>query len=245
MSLLSESRGQFSDTTPCCQVRRVRQVIPRAKSIPWWAVVAGSAAPVLLIGGFLVATAMQPASYSPVRDTISELAERGAIDSWLMTSALAGVGLCYLLAALGLNPAGRVGRFMLAAGGIATLTIAVFRVPRHGYSLPHELAVVATAFTCCTWPVFASHRLHSAWLLTRFPSFAAAGVSVGLAAWYALESQGTLLGVAERCAAAAPPLWLLAVVVTTRRALTQPKASPDPSDADVDSWTRSNSPVGW
>jgi hypothetical protein len=56
-------------------------------------------------------------------------------------------------------------------------------------------------------------------LLRRTPSFAAAGVSLGLAAWYALESHGALLGLAERFAAAAPPLWLFAVVVTTRRNL--------------------------
>lgn len=190
------------------------------KAIPWWAVAAASASPVLLIGGFFLATAMQPASYNPVRDTISELARRGETDSWVMTSALAGVGLCYVLTALGLGPARVVGRILLAAGGVATLLIAVFPQPRHGYSLAHELAVIAAVVTCCTWPVLASHRLHAALLLTRPPSFAAAGVSLGLAAWYALESHGALLGLAERCAAAAPPLWLLAVVVTTRHALT-------------------------
>jgi hypothetical membrane protein len=198
------------------------------KAIPWWTVAAATAAPVLLIGGFSIATAMQPASYNPVRDTISELAQRGATDSWVMTAALAGLGLCYLVAALGLQPAGGVGRVLLAGGGVATLLIAVFRVPRHGYSLVHELAVIAAVLTCCTWPIFASHRRYPALLLTRPPSFAAAGVSLGLAAWYALESHGALLGLAERCAAAAPPLWLLAVAVTTQRALTQRAASHDP-----------------
>jgi hypothetical membrane protein len=191
------------------------------KAIPWWVVAAAGAAPVLLIGGFFVATAIQPASYNPVRDTISELAAHGATDSWVMTSALAGLGFCYLLAALGLQPAGRAGRVLLAGGGVAVLLIAVFRQPDRGYSLPHELAVIAAVLTCCTWPVFASHRRHPALLLTRTPGIAAAGVSLGLAAWYALESHGALLGLAERCAAAAPPLWLLAVALTTRRILTQ------------------------
>lgn len=186
------------------------------RAIPWWGVAAAIAAPVLLIGGFLVATAIQPASYNPVSDTISELAERGATDSWVMTSALAGLGLCYLLAALGLQPARGFGRIVLASGGVATLSIAVFRSPRHGYSNAHELAVIAAVVTCCTWPVFASRRVHPALLLTRTPSYAAAGVSLGLVAWYALESHGAMLGIAERCAAAMPPLWLLAVVVTAR-----------------------------
>jgi hypothetical membrane protein len=192
------------------------------KAIPWWAVVAAGAAPVLLIGGFLVATALQPASYTPVRDTISELAAQGATDSWVMTSALVGVGLCYLITAIGLKPARRAGRVLLAAGGTATLLIATFRQPHQGYSLPHELAVIAAALTCCTWPFFASHRLHPALLLTRAPGIAATGVLLGLAAWYALESHGALLGLAERCAATAPPLWLLIVVLTSRRALTHP-----------------------
>ncbi|MGO8860887.1 MAG: DUF998 domain-containing protein [Acidimicrobiales bacterium] len=191
------------------------------KAIPWWVVAAAGAAPVVLIGGFFVATAIQPASYNPVRDTISELAGQGATEPWVMTSALAAVGSCYLLAALGLQPAARVGRVLLAGGGVAVLLIAVFRQPHHGYSLPHELAVIAAALTCCTWPLFASHRQHPALLLTRAPSIAAAGVSLGFVTWYALESHGALLGVAERCAAAAPPLWLLAVAVTTRRMLTQ------------------------
>lgn len=179
-------------------------------------VAAGSAAPVLLIGGFFLATAIQPDSYDPVRDTISDLAARGATDSWVMTSALVGLGLCYLLAAFGLQPAGPAGRVLLGGAGVATLSIAVFRTPVHGYSFAHELAVIAAALTVCTWPLFGSHRTHPALLLTRAPSFTAAGVSLGLMAWYALESQGPLLGLAERCAASAPALWLLAVVVTTR-----------------------------
>lgn len=191
---------------------------PLLKPVPWWAAAAAGASPVLLIGGFSVAAALQPSSYDPVRDTISELARPGATDSWVMTSALAGVGLCYLLVALGLRPAAARGRILLGCGGVATLSIAVFRQPRQGYSLAHELAVIAAAATCCTWPVFASHRRLAAPLLRRPPSFAAAGVSIGLVVWYALESHGALLGVAERCAATAPPLWMLAVVVTTRYA---------------------------
>jgi hypothetical membrane protein len=205
--------------------------VPVVKAIPWWAVAAASMGPVLLIGGFFIAAAMQPASYNPVRDTISELAEPGATDSWVMTWALTGLGLCYLFAALGLQPAGRVGRVLLAAGGVATLSIAAFHAPRHGYSLAHELAVIAAVLTCCTWPAFASHRLDPAPLLASTPSFAAAGVSLGLTAWYALESHGPLLGLAERCAAAAPTLWLLAVVITTRRTLTS--RAPDKSRIPV------------
>jgi hypothetical membrane protein len=190
---------------------------------------------VLLVGGFLVATAIQPTSYNPVRDTISELAEQGATDWWLMTTALVGVGFCYMLAALGLQPAGRAGRVLLASGGVAVLLIAAFRQPHRGYSLPHELAVIAAALTCCTWPVFASRRRHPALLLTRAASVAAVAVSLGLATWYSVETNGLLLGLAERCAATAPALWLLTVVVTTRHTLTQGHPlSPEPKSVGDD-----------
>lgn len=209
-----------------CHVPHIAAYDPRVKAIPWWAVAAAGAAPVLLIGGYLLAAALQPASYDPVRDTISELAEQGATDAWLMTAALAGLGVCYLLGALGLGPARVVGRVVLAAGGVATVLIASFRQPARGYSVSHELAVIAAAVACCSWPLFASYRRHRAPLLTLAPSIAAVGVSVGLALWYTFESRGALLGLAERCAAAAPPLWLLAVVLTTRRALHDPTTGP-------------------
>jgi len=143
-----------------------------------------------------------------------------------MTFALAGLGCCYVLVGLGLRPAGAAGRVMLAAGGVATLSIAAFRQPRHGYSLAHELPVIVAALLCCTWPAFASHRRHAAPLLTPAPSLAATAVMLGLAAWYALESHRALLGLAERVAAAAPALWVLAVVVTTRRALSRTVPAP-------------------
>jgi hypothetical membrane protein len=196
---------------------------PPAKAIPWWGVAAAVAGPVLLIGGYLLASALQPPWYSPVRNTISQLAAQGATDAWLMTSAIAGLGFCYLLAALALNPARLLGRVVLVVGAAATVWIAAFRQPARGYSVPHELAVIVAALTLCTWPLFASSQRHWAPLLRRGPSVAAVAFLLGLALWYALESRGVLLGLAERFAASAPPIWILAVVVTTRRgALSRP-----------------------
>ena len=61
----------------------------------------------------------------------------------------------------------------------------MFRQPDHGYSLAHELAVIVTALTCCTWPVFASRPRHPSLFLTRTPCYAAAALSLGLVGWYA------------------------------------------------------------
>ena len=89
----------------------------------------------MLIAGFSIAAALQPASYSPVQDTISALAARGAADPWVMTLSLVGVGICYVLTAVGLRPAHRYGRISLAGGGVATLLVATFQQPPRGYSV--------------------------------------------------------------------------------------------------------------
>ncbi len=190
---------------------------PASIGVPWWTVVSASAAPVLLVVGFLVAATLQPASYDSLRDTISELAARGAADPWVMTAAIAAVGACYLVTALGLNPARHVGRLALAGGGVATLSIAAFPTPLHGYSRPHAFAVIAASATMCAWPALAAHRQHRTPLLRLGPNVAASAVTFGLIMWFTFN--GGELGLAERCAAVAPALWLFPVAFAARRAL--------------------------
>ena len=50
-----------------------------------WAVISAGLAPVLLTGDYLVAGALQPASYSPMRTTISAMAGQAGTDRWIMT----------------------------------------------------------------------------------------------------------------------------------------------------------------
>jgi len=190
-----------------------------SSGVPRWAVVTAGAAPVLLTVGFLVAAMLQPDSYDPWRDTISALAARGAADPWVMTAAIAAVGTCYLVTALGLSPLRRAGRLALAGGGVATLSIAAFPTPLHGYSGPHAAAVIATSTTMCVWPALAAHRQHRARVLTFGPNVAASVVTFGLLMWFTLEINGGDLGLAERCAAVAPALWLFPVAFGARRAL--------------------------
>jgi hypothetical protein len=179
--------------------------------VPRWAVVTAATAPALLVVGFLVAAILQPVSYDPLRDTISALAARGAADPWVMTAAIAAVGVCYLATALGLSPVRRAGRLALAGGGVATLSIAAFPTPLHGYSGPHAVAVIAASTTMCAWSVLAAHRQHRARLLTFGPNVAASALTFGLIMWFTLEINGGDLGLAERCAAVAPALWLFPV----------------------------------
>jgi hypothetical membrane protein len=186
--------------------------------IPRWAVASAVAAPVLLVGGWTLAEARQPPGYSPVRDTISALAARGATDRWVMTSALAGLGGCYMVTALGLRPARRAGRVALLAGGVATVLVAAFPQPARGNSVSHTVAATVAFVSLAAWPVFAARPPRSAPLLTSTTSTAATVVVFGLLVWFAAEIHGGERGLAERAAAGAEALWPLAVVLTTRRA---------------------------
>jgi hypothetical membrane protein len=183
--------------------------------IPWWACVSAAAAPVLLAGGLVLAEERQQAAYSPIRDTISALAADGATDRWIMTSALAGLGACYVFTAVGMRPARPIGRAVLAVGGVATVLVATFPQPARGNSVAHTVAATVAFTTLAAWPLFAARRRSRAPLLTPVASGAAAVVMLGLVAWFALGLHGSHRGLAERAAAGAQALWPLAVVVTT------------------------------
>ena len=201
----------------------------RGIGVPRWTVAAAGAAPALLVVGFFVAATLQPVSYDPLRDTISALAARGAADPWVMSAVLVSLGACYLVTALGLRPARRTGRLLLAAGGVATLSIAAFPTPLHGYSRAHAVAVIAACATMCVWPVLAAHRQHRARVLRLGPNVAVSAVTLGLITWFMLEMGGADLGLAERCAAVVPALWLLPVALGARRSYLS-KAAADLDD---------------
>jgi len=191
-------------------------VKPTVARIPWWAVVSAVAAPGLLAGGWTVAQSLQPPGYDPVRDTISALAAHGATDRWVMTSAVAGLGICHVVTALGLRPARRRGRVVLAGGGGATVLVAAYAQPVHGNSVAHTIATTVAFAALATWPLFAAHRHGPAPLLTVAPSVLASAFLIGSVLWFAVELHGGHRGLAERVAAGSQALWPLAVVVTSR-----------------------------
>ena len=79
------------------------------RRVPWWGVVSAAAAPVLMVGGWTVAASVQP-RFDPVADTVSELAAQGTPDRWVMSVTFVVVGVCYVITALALRPAGTAGR---------------------------------------------------------------------------------------------------------------------------------------
>jgi len=190
------------------------------RPLPWWAVLSATAAPVLLIGGWTVAAIRQPAEFDSVRDTISALAAYGANDRWIMTTGLAGLGVCHVVTALGMRPAALPGRMMLAIGGLATIAVAAFPQPEVGSSPAHVRAATVGFVALAGWPALAWRRGGPVPFGLSFPVATAAAVALlGLTCWFATElyGDGDLVGLSERMTAGAQALWPLVVVISGRR----------------------------
>ena len=189
--------------------------------VPWWGLVSSAAAPVLLIGGWTVAAELQPAAFDPLSDTISSLAAYGAADRWVMTAALAGVGLCHVTTALALRPFPRSGRLLLGVGGVATLLVAAFPLPDgDGGSVPHTVVAGIALVALSAWPAFAWRRgARNPAPLRPVVALGAAAVLLGLLGWFGAELavDDGRVGLAERVTAGAQALWPLAAVLASRR----------------------------
>jgi hypothetical protein len=179
-------------------------------------VLSSACTPVLLIGGWQLAAARQPGGFDPVSQTISALAARGATDPWIMTTALAGVGVCHAITASGLRPVAAPGRLLLAAGGAATVSLAALPLPITGDSPAHVVAASVAFSGLSLWPALAAGRGAkpgpAVWLC------AAAGL-LGLLGWFGIEyfGNGSRIGLSERVLAGAQALWPFAAVLLARR----------------------------
>jgi hypothetical membrane protein len=187
------------------------------EEVPGWAVASAALGPPILVSGWTLAAARQPAGYNSFRDTISDLAGRGATDRWVMTSALAGLGACHVATACGLRPARMAGRVVLAGGGVATLFVAGIPLPAAGSSRAHAVAAGTSFIALGAWPIFAARRATSNAALRIDVSVAISGVLLALVAWFVVELRRSRSGLAERAAAGAQALWPLVAVVTVRR----------------------------
>jgi len=187
------------------------------RRVRWWAVLSAGLAPAFLVGGWTLAARRQPAPYDAVRDTISALAGLGASDRWVMTAGLTGLGACHVVTALGLRPAATPGRVILATGGLATLLVAAFPVPRTGTSQAHFAAALVAFGALTSWPAFAAawRRPAAPPVLRPVVSVTATAALAALLGWFGAElfGDGPRVGLSERVLAAAQALWPLCVAV--------------------------------
>lgn len=174
----------------------------------------------LLIGGWAIAGALAGPTYDPVTQTISVLAADGVPGAWVMTAALAAVGVCHLLTAWGLRAAAFAGRVALGCGGVAALCVALlFPAPSSGGSLRHGAVAAVGFISLAVWPVLAADRSGRApWALRPLPSLTATVIMVISAAWFLFEIEiGGAMGVAERVVTFLQSLWPLLVVTACLR----------------------------
>jgi hypothetical membrane protein len=181
-----------------------------------WVITVAAIAPVALIGGWTLATALQPAGYSQLSQTISALAAHGARDRLVMTAGLAILGLCYLATSVGVGSAALPGRLALALGGLATIAVAAFPQPRHGSAVAHVISATIGFVALALWPVLAGRR-GGGRALARRTSVSATVVLLVLLGWFGVALGGHDVGLAERFLAGAESLWPLIVAVSNCR----------------------------
>jgi hypothetical membrane protein len=192
---------------------------PGPGPVPGWAVVSAGVSPVLLVSAWLIAGALQPASYSPLRQTVSVMAGLGGTDRWIMTWALLIVGGCHLVTAAGLTALRAPARILLVIAGCSSVGIALFPEPAIG-STPAHLAFTALgAAVIAIWPAFTATRAAGRpAVLSVLVAAAVTAVFVILLGWLVIETQGGGdLGLAERLVSAAETCWPLVVALSLWR----------------------------
>src|SRR5712692_869861 len=190
-----------------------------SRTVHQWAIVSAALAPVLLTGGYLVAGALQPASYSPMRTTISAMAGQAGTDRWVMTGGIFLVAGCYLVTAAGLTGVRAPARALLIVAGLAGIGIAASPEPASGATPRHLAWTTLGAVTIAVWPAFAAPRASARPLiLSVCGSAAVTAVFVALLGWLLAETRdGSVLGLAERLTSSIQTCWPFIVAVALRR----------------------------
>ena len=190
-----------------------------SRPVPGWAVVSACLSPVLATVGWLVADAVQPASYSPVGKTISVMAGHAGTDRWIMTWALLLVGGCQLVTAAGLASVGVPARILLVVAGLSSIGIAVSPEPARG-STPQHLAWTALgAVALAVWPALVARRAPPRPLILSGHGCAVVtAVFIALLGWLIIETQGgSDLGLAERLFLTTETCWPFIVAIALRQ----------------------------
>jgi hypothetical protein len=208
----------------------------RDRAVPLWAIASAGLTPVLLTAGWLVAGTLQPASYDPVRDTVSVMAGHGGTDRWVMTGALLVVGGFHMVTAAGLGAIRGSARVLLILAGLSSLGIAACPEPVVG-STPQHLAWTSFGAVIITvWPAFAARPGSPHPLILSRPGAAVVTVIfLALLCWLVIETQGgSYLGMAERLTSSVQTSWpfVVAVVLWRHAARTrQPELPGESSEA--------------
>jgi Protein of unknown function (DUF998) len=193
----------------------------RSGPVAGWAVGTALLAPVALVVGWLIAGALQPASYSPMRQTMSVLAGQAGTDRWVMTAALLLVGGCQIATGVGLTAVRMPARMLLILTGLSTLGIAATPEPATGPTPGHLAFAVSCVVTTAVWPVLVARRAPApSWILGARGCATVTVIFAGLSCWLLIAARdgGGDLGMVERLTSAVQGVFPLVVALAARQA---------------------------
>jgi len=196
----------------------------RIEQIPSWTLFTAALVPAVLVTGWVVAGALQPASYSPLQQTMSVLAGHTGIDPWVMTGALFVVGGCQIATGVGVASVRAAAGIVLILTGLSTFGVALSPEPATGPTPLHLVFAVGCVVTTAIWPAFVARRAPApSWILSVYTCAITIAVFAVLCGWLLIETQhGADLGLVERLTSTAqglfPVLVILALLQTTRPA---------------------------
>ncbi len=195
--------------------------------VPGWTVVSAGLSPIVVTAGWLVADAVQPTAYSPIRKTVSVMSGHAGTDRWIMTGALFLAGGCQLLTAAGLAGAGVRARIVLAIAGLSSIGIAASPEPVRGSTPQHVAWTALGAVAIAVWPAFVARRApRRPLILGSYGRAVVTAVFMVLLGWLVIETQGgSDLGLAERLTVSIETCFPFVVAVALRQT-TRPRTDP-------------------
>ncbi|GIH15891.1 membrane protein [Rugosimonospora africana] len=207
--------------------------IPPDRPIARWVLISAALCSIVLTTGWLIADAVQPATYSPIHQTISILAGHAGAHRWIATTALLLVGACYLATAAGMTALRLPGRIGLAVAGTAAIGVAMCPEPVVGTTTQHMAFTTVGAATIAIWPALTARRDHGGCAVLSVPVAATVTVAfLALLAWLFIEAQTDgRVGLAERIDSSVQACWPFVVAVGLRRSARTAPARPVPEDA--------------
>lgn len=174
--------------------------------MPTLRALAGIAAPVSFVGGWLVAGARTP-GYSPVRDHVSDLAAVGATTRPLMTAGLVGFGLLAPLFATTFED--RRVRLALTFAGLGTLGVAAAPLGASFGDGPHVVAAAVSYFAMALVPAAGVRSLGA-----PRTSYLATAVAGGL---LVASTTGPYAGLLQRAGLGVVDAWMVVHAVRQLR----------------------------
>ncbi len=173
-------------------------------------------APILFIGGTTAAGLAWPA-YSPVHQTISELAAGDAPTRAFMTAIFALTALCHAVTGTFATGIGVPGRVTLLVASIALFSVAAHPLPTvAGTSVDHTVSAMIGFVLLAAWPLLGIRTVGSMPSAVRSRGgitgtlLLTALCVVFLVVWAGHDSGS--LGVVERAAAYAETVWPTLIV---------------------------------